>query len=149
LKFTVTTGLIDTKTGVSRGAQDPMEALIALAELPENSVFLLRDIHVFFDDPNPMLIRQLKDQLRAGKIVAQGKGSTGIGWAQIRKCCGFARLRWRLSLHVSFGSMNWRRASPKTAVPAAPMVELRPGTSARFFLDEREDNSCLHRGNRQ
>src|ERR1700679_1440545 len=44
-----------------------MEALGALAELPENSITLLRDFHLFFDDPNPMLIRQLKDLIRRGK----------------------------------------------------------------------------------
>ena len=65
--WSVTAGLIDTKDGTSRGAQDPMEALGALAELPENSITLLRDFHLFFDDPNPMLIRQLKDLIRRGK----------------------------------------------------------------------------------
>jgi ATP-dependent 26S proteasome regulatory subunit len=65
--WSVTAGLIDTKDGASRGAQDPMEALGALAELPENSITLLRDFHLFFDDPNPMLIRQLKDLIRRGK----------------------------------------------------------------------------------
>jgi AAA+ superfamily predicted ATPase len=65
--WSVTAGLIDTKDGASRGAQEPMEALGALAQLPENSITLLRDFHVFFDDPNPVLIRQLKDQIRGGK----------------------------------------------------------------------------------
>jgi ATPase family associated with various cellular activities (AAA) len=65
--WSVTAGLIDTKDGASRGAQDPMEALGALNELPENSITLLRDFHLFFDDPNPMLIRQLKDLIRRGK----------------------------------------------------------------------------------
>src|ERR1700678_2418115 len=36
--WSVTAGLFDTKDGTSRGAQDPMEALGALAELPENSI---------------------------------------------------------------------------------------------------------------
>ena len=65
--WSATAGLIDTKDGASRGAQDPMEVLGVLAELPEDSIVLLRDYHLFFDDPNPMLLRQLKDQLRAGK----------------------------------------------------------------------------------
>jgi len=65
--WSVPAGLIDTKDGSSRGGQDPMEALGALADLPENSITLLRDFHLFFDDPNPMLIRQLKDLLRTGK----------------------------------------------------------------------------------
>src|SRR3954454_21307180 len=65
--WSVTAGLIDTKDGSSRGAQEPMEALGALESLPENSIVLLRDFHVFFDEPNPMLVRQRKDQRRAGK----------------------------------------------------------------------------------
>jgi hypothetical protein len=75
--WSVTTGLIDTANGASRGAQDPMEALAALAELPEDSIVLLRDYHQFFDDPNPMLIRALKDQLRAGKT--KGKTLVVVG----------------------------------------------------------------------
>lgn len=65
--WSATAGLIDTESGTSRGAQDPMEVLGVLAELPEDSIVLLRDYHLFFDDPNPLLLRQLKDQLRAGK----------------------------------------------------------------------------------
>src|SRR3954463_13281478 len=65
--WSATSGLIDTANGTSRGAQDPMEVLGVLSELPEDSIVLLRDYHLFFDDPNPMLLRQLKDQLRAGK----------------------------------------------------------------------------------
>ncbi len=65
--WSATAGLIDTSDGTSRGAQDPMEVLGILAALPEDSIVLLRDYHVFLDDPNPMLLRQLKDQLRAGK----------------------------------------------------------------------------------
>jgi hypothetical protein len=65
--WSATAGLIDTNDGTSRGAQDPMEVLGVLAELPEDSIVLLRDLHLSFDEPNPMLLRQLKDQLRAGK----------------------------------------------------------------------------------
>src|SRR3954468_18345328 len=65
--WSATAGLIDTTSGTSRGAQDPMEVLGALSELPEDSIVLLRDYHLFFEDPNPLLLRQLKDQLRAGK----------------------------------------------------------------------------------
>ena len=65
--WSATTGLIDTADGTARGAQDPMEVLGLLAELPDDSIVLLRDYHVFLDDPNPLLLRQLKDQLRVGK----------------------------------------------------------------------------------
>ncbi len=65
--WSATAGLIDTADGAARGAQDPMEVLGVLAELPDDSIVLLRDYHLFLDDPNPMLLRQLKDQLRVGK----------------------------------------------------------------------------------
>jgi len=48
-----------------------MEVLGAIPELPEDSIILLQDYHQFFDDPNPILVRQLKDQIRIGKT--QGK----------------------------------------------------------------------------
>jgi len=69
--WSVTTGLINTKDGSSQSAQDPMEVLGALSQLPENSITLLRDFHVFFDDPNPILTRQLKDQIRVGKTASK------------------------------------------------------------------------------
>ncbi len=70
--WSATAGLIDTADGASRGCEDPMEVLGAVAGLPENSIVLLRDYHVFFEDPNPMLIRMVKDQVRQGKL----KGKT-------------------------------------------------------------------------
>ena len=63
-----TTGLVNTTTGSAHDAYDPLEALTAITQLPDDSIVLLRDYHLFFDDPNPLLLRQLKDQLRAGKI---------------------------------------------------------------------------------
>ena len=66
--WSITSGLIETGTGTSSGCQDPMEVLGALPDLPENSIVLLRDYHLFFDEPNPMIIRQMKDQIRAGKV---------------------------------------------------------------------------------
>src|SRR3954470_18759075 len=70
-------GLIATANGTSRGAQDPREVLGVLAELPEDSIVLLRDYHLFFDDPNPLLLRQLKDQLRAGKTKGHTVAALG------------------------------------------------------------------------
>ena len=48
-----------------------MEVLNAVAELPENSILLLRDFHQFFDDPNPVLIRRLKDQVRESRTTGK------------------------------------------------------------------------------
>ena len=48
-----------------------MEVLNAVTELPEDSILLLRDFHQFFDDPNPVLIRRLKDQVRESRTTGK------------------------------------------------------------------------------
>src|SRR5215210_8106005 len=65
--WSVTEGLIDTTKRSVRDCQDAMEVLNVIAELPENSIVLLRDYHQFFEDASPVLIRLLKDQLRAAR----------------------------------------------------------------------------------
>jgi len=68
--WSATTGLVDTGDGRSLGCEDPMEAITALASLPDNTVALLRDLHLFLQDPNPVLVRALKDAL----VHAKAKG---------------------------------------------------------------------------
>jgi len=70
--WSITEGLIDTTKGTARECNDPIEVINAVPELPENSILLLRDFHQFFDDPNPVLIRRLKDQVRESRT----KGKT-------------------------------------------------------------------------
>jgi AAA+ superfamily predicted ATPase len=65
--WSVTEGLLDTKNGHARQAQDPLQALEAVGELPENTVVLLKDFHQFLEDANPVLVRQAKETLRIGK----------------------------------------------------------------------------------
>ena len=65
--WSATTGLIDTGDGRSMGAEEPMEAVLAIAGLPENTVALLRDFHLFLEEGNPMLTRALKDALVQAK----------------------------------------------------------------------------------
>ncbi|MEI7901952.1 MAG: AAA family ATPase [bacterium] len=65
------TGLVDTGDGRSLGCEDPMEAVTAIASLPDNTLVLLRDFHMFLQDPNPVLVRALKDALAHAK--AKGK----------------------------------------------------------------------------
>jgi len=69
--WSATTGLVDTKDGRSLGCEDPMEAVTAIASLPDNTVILLRDFHLFLQDSNPVLVRALKDALAHAK--ANGK----------------------------------------------------------------------------
>ena len=61
-------GLIDSDKGQQiKAANDPLEALIGIAELKEKSIVLLKDFHLFLQDPNPILIRQFKDVLQTAK----------------------------------------------------------------------------------
>jgi hypothetical protein len=65
--WSVVDGLVDSNNGKSSQANDPLEALIAIQELKEKSIVLLRDFHQFLQDPNPILIRQLKNVLQEAK----------------------------------------------------------------------------------
>ena len=45
--------------------------LIAIRDLKEKTLILLRDFHLFLQDPNPILIRQLKDVLQMAKTKSK------------------------------------------------------------------------------
>ena len=66
--WSVVDGLIDVKNKTVTNANDPLEALEAVKNLPEKSVVLLRDFHLFLNDPNPILLRKLKDTLLHTKL---------------------------------------------------------------------------------
>jgi len=60
--WSATIGLMDVQKQSVRPVNDPLEALLTIAELPEESIVLLRDFHLFLTgDPNPVLVDQLKD----------------------------------------------------------------------------------------
>lgn len=69
--WSATDGIIDTEKGRFREANEPLEALLAVEDLPKQSVLLLRDFHLFLEDPNPILIRQLKDLLQVAKTKSK------------------------------------------------------------------------------
>ena len=79
--WSATQGLVDTETGSVRPANDPMEAILAIGELPDNSLVLLRDLHPFLVDANPMLVRTIKDELLASK--AKGRCLVILGCRQV------------------------------------------------------------------
>ena len=79
--WSATEGLVDTADGSSRPAQDPLEALQAIGELPENTLVLMRDLHMFWQDPNPVFIRAVKDTLAEGKT--KGKVLIVLGCRQV------------------------------------------------------------------
>jgi len=66
--WSVVDGLIDVKAKTVNNANDPLEALEAVKNLPEKSVVLLKDFHLFLNDPNPILLRKLKDTLLHTKL---------------------------------------------------------------------------------
>src|SRR5215207_9148903 len=65
--WSVTEGLIDAGKGTTRDCSEPLEVLAIASELPENSILLLRDFHQFLDEPNPVLLRKLKDVIREAR----------------------------------------------------------------------------------
>ncbi len=65
--WSVVDGLVDSKNAQSRQANDPLEALLGIQDLKEKTIILLRDFHLFLQDPNPILIRQFKDVLQRAK----------------------------------------------------------------------------------
>jgi hypothetical protein len=69
--WSVVDGLVDTQKGTNNSANDPLEALIAIRELNEKTLILLRDFHLFLEDPNPILIHQLKDVLQMAKTKSK------------------------------------------------------------------------------
>lgn len=70
--WSATTGLMDVQKQSVRSLNDPLEALLAIADLPEQNIVLLRDFHLFLTgDPNPVLVGQLKDVLRQAKTQSK------------------------------------------------------------------------------
>lgn len=75
--WSVTEGLVDTSDGNVRQANDPIEAVQAVNELPENTIVVFRDFHLFLEDANPVLVRAIKDELVRAKT--QGKCLVIVG----------------------------------------------------------------------
>jgi hypothetical protein len=65
--WTTVSGLVDAVKATAQDCLDPLEALTAIGSLPEKSVVLLKDFHLYLQDPNPILLRQLKDTLAVAK----------------------------------------------------------------------------------
>lgn len=79
--WSVTEGMVDTKKGKVTQASEPVEALNAIKDLPDNSIVLLRDFHAFLEEANPVLVRCLKDVLRLAKT--KGKTVIIVGCRQV------------------------------------------------------------------
>jgi len=69
--WSTTEGLVEVGNGNVQNVNEPLEAIWAANELPENTIVVFRDIHLFLEDPNPMLIRTVKESLRTAKTKAK------------------------------------------------------------------------------
>src|SRR5258706_9331560 len=73
--WSVTTGIaqVTDNPAAPDGTADPLDMLTAFAKLPEKSVLLARDFHLFLNgsEPNPLLVRKLKDVLLIGKATSR------------------------------------------------------------------------------
>ena len=68
--WSFTEGIVNTSDGATIGdTQDPIEMLKGISSVPERSIILLRDFHMFLADPNPLLFRLLKDTLAVAKTT--------------------------------------------------------------------------------
>ncbi|MDB6025144.1 MAG: hypothetical protein JWM68_1367 [Verrucomicrobiales bacterium] len=65
--WSVVDGIVNTHTKQVREANDPLELLQAISEEKERTVFLLKDYHLFLEEPNPIALRKLKDVLFEAK----------------------------------------------------------------------------------
>jgi SpoVK/Ycf46/Vps4 family AAA+-type ATPase len=65
--WSVVDGLVNTATNAVRDSGDPLEVLQAITEEKERTVFLLKDYHLFLDEPNPIVLRKFKDVLIEAK----------------------------------------------------------------------------------
>ena len=69
--WSVVTGLVETKSKKLHQAQDPLEALQTVEQLPEKSMVLLKDFHLFLQDANPILLAKLKEVLLEAKTQSK------------------------------------------------------------------------------
>ncbi|MFN7141724.1 MAG: hypothetical protein ACK4UN_20575, partial [Limisphaerales bacterium] len=65
--WSVVDGLVNTSTNQVRDAMSDLEVLEAIGEEKERTILLLKDYHLFLDQPNPVALRKLKDVLMDGK----------------------------------------------------------------------------------
>ncbi len=69
--WSVTTGRFNTDGTESAPDDDPMSVLDAVAKMPEQSVLILKDYHLFLAEPNPLIYRKLKDTLLYAKTASK------------------------------------------------------------------------------
>ena len=71
--WTPVSGMVNVTTKSATNAADPLEALDAIAEAQEKTIFVLKDLHLYLDanNPNPVLVRKVKDLLVSAKATSK------------------------------------------------------------------------------
>lgn len=69
--WSIVEGLIDTGTGNITPSNDPLEVLQAIGDVKEKTIVLLKDFHLCLVDPNPVILRKLKDVLLQAKTSSK------------------------------------------------------------------------------
>jgi len=70
--WSCTTGLLNIANGTQiPDTEEPIAALDEIKNLPEKSLILLNDFHQWLIDPNPLLVRKLKDVMAIGKMSSR------------------------------------------------------------------------------
>ena len=71
--WTPVSGLVNVTTKSATNAADPLEALDAISEAQEKTIFVLKDLHLYLDtaNPNPVLVRKMKDVLVSAKATSK------------------------------------------------------------------------------
>ena len=69
--WSVTEGLADALGGGALAGHDPLEAIEAVAGLPEQSLVLMRDLHLQLEDGDPVLLRAGRETLARCKTESK------------------------------------------------------------------------------
>ena len=119
--WTITRGILNTSTGTVENILDPIDAVNAVADLPEKSLLVLSDFHQFLGDraqpASPLVTRSLKEQIRTcgtGNDSPSGAKAQSVTRAWI---CGW---KWTSSPNVWMAATIPGTASrPSSAVWAS------------------------------
>ena len=143
--WSCTSGLVGIADGQSRPASDPMDAVDAVNELPENVVAVFRDLHMFLADGGPVLVRAIKDMVARGRTTAKTALVLGCRFAlppELER--EFVRVDFALPDAETLGKvLDGICASAKTGPPKAEARELLLDAAAGMTCDEAENAFAL------
>ena len=87
--WSVVDGLVNTQSKQVNSANDPLEVLQAISEQPERTIFLMKDYHLFLQDPNPIIVRKFCEAFRA---IRQSGVALFIAGQHVRRILNVADL---------------------------------------------------------